>query len=87
MKERKKADDIVHCTVHSYQLKEEGQQGLNNMSARKSLSVFAYNTLYSRAAKYASFLTSETQDNESVKIWPAQYDPAITQTVTIKMNE
>lgn len=68
MKEKKKADDILHCTVHSYQSKEVGQLGLDNTLARKSLSPFAYKTLFSRAAKYTSFLTSETQDDGSVKV-------------------
>ena len=60
--------------MHNYVSQEQGQAGLDDTVAKKSLSVYAYKTLYSRAAKFAKFRTSERQLDGSVIVWPAQKD-------------
>ena len=87
MKEKKKTDDILHCSVHNYRSKLIGQKGMDDTAARKSLSSYAYTELYQRAAKYARYLTSELETDGSVSVWPAQCEKESGTTVNIKPYE
>ena len=72
IKTLKKADDLLHCRVHNYQSAQEGQTALDDVIAKKVLSNYAYKHLYTRAAKYASYLTSELLDDGSTNVWTAK---------------
>ena len=71
---KKKRDDEWHCRAHGYTSKEIGQRGVDDTAAKKALSSYAYNELYTRAAKYACFLTSEVEPDGSVTVWKAGED-------------
>ena len=87
MKEMKKADDILHCSVHSYRSKLNGQKGMDDTLARKSLSTYAYTELYKTAAKFANYLTSELETDGSVSVWPAQSEKESGSTLNIQPYE
>ena len=87
MKSMKQKDDLLHCRVHNYQSVEQGQRALDDVLAKKSLSVYAYNNLYTRASKYAAYLTSEVLDDGSTNVWPAKSNPNTCPMTNIKPNE
>ena len=78
---------MLHCRVHNYQSAEEGQRALDDVIAKKSLSNYAYNNLYTRAAKYASYLTSDLLEDGSTNVWPAKSNPDTCPVTNIMPNQ
>lgn len=82
-KQMKKKDDELHCSYTGYVSKHSGRRGTDDIEAKKSLSVYAYKRLYSRAANYAYFLTSVIEADGSVSIWKAEKKKDDTKVWTI----
>jgi hypothetical protein len=87
IKSLKKADDLLHCRVHDYQSAEEGQRALDDVIAKQSLSKHAYDNLYTRAAKYASYLKSELLEDGSTNVWPAKSNQDSCIVTNVKPDE
>ena len=68
IKQMKNHDDNLHCRVHNYKSKLQGQQGRDDEAAKKSLTTYAYKELFQTAFRHSLYLTSEIQDDGPVKV-------------------
>ena len=64
--------------------KKVGQEGVDEKLARKSVSVYDYVALKSKAANISLYLQCETEEDLSTSAWPAEEDKLVENKVVIK---
>jgi len=85
-KVKKREEDRLHVSTLKYISKESGQAGLEDTQAKKSLSVFAYSTLYVEAAKKSLNLQSYKEDDGSTTIWSVGKEKQVSNTTIIPLD-
>ena len=85
-KGKKREEDRFHVSALKYMSKESGQVGIEDTLAKNKLSVFAYSTLYVKAAKKSLNLQHGLNDDGPTSIWPVGKETKEYNTTVILLD-
>ena len=86
-KEQIQTDNDLKVSCHRFKSEFDGQEGIDDVNAKKDLTNHAWNTYYGKAVKAARYLQYRIGDDDDALVWPADEDSTYGNTTVIKHGE